>query len=85
MGRADNNPTFVQGGGYQNVAPLWNQVMRAMLQTMPRPEAFTPPGDGSVVQAQICPDTGTQPTPNCPSLRAEYFLANAPPPPATQH
>jgi membrane peptidoglycan carboxypeptidase len=84
MGRADNNPTFVQGGGYQNVAPLWNAVMVATLQTMPRPEAFTPPGDGSVVQAQICPDTGTQPTPNCPSLRAEYFLANAPPPPASQ-
>jgi membrane peptidoglycan carboxypeptidase len=84
MGRPDNNPTFVQGGGYQNVAPLWNQVMTTTLQTMPRPDAFTPPGDGSVVQAQICPDTGTQPTPNCPSLRAEFFVANQPPPPATQ-
>jgi membrane peptidoglycan carboxypeptidase len=84
LGRADNNPTFIQGGGYQNVAPLWNQVMTAALQTMPQPEAFNPPGDGSVVQAQICPDTGTLPTPNCTSLRAEYFLGNQPPPPASQ-
>jgi len=84
MGRPDNNPTFVQGGGYQNVAPLWNQVMTATLRTMPQPEGFAPPGDGSVVQTQICPDTGTQPTPNCSSLRTEFFLANQPPPPATQ-
>jgi hypothetical protein len=73
----------VQGGGYNVVAPLWNRIMSTAL-TGSRPEAFIPPSDGTVVQMQICPDTGTQPTSNCPSLRTELFLQSQPPPSADQ-
>ncbi|MBI5670221.1 MAG: transglycosylase domain-containing protein [Chloroflexi bacterium] len=82
LGRPDDAPTFVQGGGYAVVAPLWNEVMQATLRTMPAPQPFTNPG--GVVEVQICPLTGTLPTPNCPSLRNELFLANQPPLPAEQ-
>lgn len=82
LGRPDDGQTFVQGGGYAVVAPLWNEVMSATLRTMPAPQPFTNPG--GVVEVQICPLTGTQPTPNCPSLRNELFLGNQPPPSADQ-
>jgi membrane peptidoglycan carboxypeptidase len=84
LGRPDNNPTGVTGGGYRNVAPLWNQVMLAALGAAGRPEPFVPPQDGSVVQQQICADTGTLPAANCTSLRAELFIANQLPPGADQ-
>ena len=83
LGRPDDAATFVQGGGFNAVAPLWNEVMRATLQTLPRPEGFGAPSNGTVIQAQICADTGTLPPSNCTSQRSEYFLANQPPPPAT--
>jgi membrane peptidoglycan carboxypeptidase len=83
LGASDNaRPVFVQGGGYQNVAPMWNQIMVATLRTMPAPQPF--PNPGGVVQAQICADTGTQPTENCTSLRTELFVQNQLPPPADQ-
>ncbi len=84
MGRPDNNPTFVQGGGYNAVAPIWNQVMLATLRTMPAPSAFTVSSPGSVVEIQICGLTGTLPPPNCPALRNELFLASQQPPAADQ-
>jgi membrane peptidoglycan carboxypeptidase len=84
LGRPDNNPTNVQGGGYRNVAPLWNQVMLAALGTAGRPDPFVPPNDGSIIQQQICADTGTLAAANCTSLRGEYFIANQPPAGADQ-
>ncbi|HUN09908.1 MAG TPA: transglycosylase domain-containing protein [Aggregatilineales bacterium] len=84
LGRPDNNPTNVQGGGYRNVAPLWNQVMLAALGAAGRPDPFTPPVDGSIIQQQVCSDTGTLPPSNCTSLRTELFIANQPPPGADQ-
>jgi membrane peptidoglycan carboxypeptidase len=82
LGNHLDRPTFVQGGGFQNVAPLWNQVMQAALKTMPNPGAF--PNPGGLVQAQICADTGTLPPANCSSLRPEIFVQSEPPPGADQ-
>ncbi len=82
LGRPDNQPTFVQGGGYRNVAPLWNQVMTAALRTSPPPQPFTNPG--GVVEIQICAATGTLPPPGCRSLRTELFLQTQPPAGADQ-
>ncbi len=84
LGRPDDARTFVQGGGYNNVAPLWNEVMRAALGTMPRPEGFNAPTNGTVIQANICTDTGSLPPSTCRSVRPEFFLANQPPPGANQ-
>lgn len=84
LGRPDNAPTFVQGGGYNAVAPIWNQVMLATLRTMPAPAAFSVSSPGSVVEIQICALTGTLPPENCPALRRELFLASQQPPAADQ-
>jgi membrane peptidoglycan carboxypeptidase len=82
LGNHLDRPTFVQGGGFQNVAPLWNQVMQATLKTMPAAGPF--PNPGGLVQAQICADTGTLPPANCSSLRPEIFVQSEPPPGADQ-
>ncbi|MCC6614391.1 MAG: transglycosylase domain-containing protein [Anaerolineae bacterium] len=82
MGNLDNNPT--RGTTQTASVPVWNAVMRAALEGR-SPEAFANPG--GVVQGQICGDTGTlfdpNVNPNCTSLRAELFLENQQPPPAT--
>ncbi|MEZ4668908.1 MAG: hypothetical protein R3E39_13455 [Anaerolineae bacterium] len=82
LGRPDNNPTAVRDGGYGSAAPLWNKVMVATLQITGRPDSFpNPPG---LIQAQICPDTGTLPPPNCTALRTELFIQGQEPPAASQ-
>jgi membrane peptidoglycan carboxypeptidase len=84
LGRPDDRPTVAQNGGYTNAATLWNQVMVAALSEAGRPESFAAPANGSVIQTQICTDTGTAPPPNCTALRTEFFVASQPAPGADQ-
>ena len=82
MGNLNNDAT--RGTTQTASVPVWNTVMRAALEGR-APEPFTNPG--GVSQGQICGDTGTlydpSVNPNCTNLRAELFLDNQPPPPAT--
>lgn len=83
MGRHDNGRTSANTS--TTAIPVWNAVMRAALEGT-RPQAFQPPQ--GIVQAQICGDTGTLFDPsvngNCRNVRTEFFIQNAPPPPANQ-
>ena len=84
LGRNDDAPTV--NTTQLSAAPIWNAVMRIVLQST-QPGAFTVP-DG-VVQQQVCAETGTLfdanvTPPGCRSIRTEYFIANSPPPTASQ-
>ncbi|MCA9907542.1 MAG: transglycosylase domain-containing protein [Anaerolineae bacterium] len=82
MGNLNNDAT--RGTTQTASVPVWNTVMRAALEGR-APEPFTNPG--GISQGQICGDTGTlfdpNVNPNCTNLRAELFLDNQPPPPAS--
>jgi membrane peptidoglycan carboxypeptidase len=78
IGSVNNNPTFGTSG--LAAAPIWNTVMRETLRNVGRPPQFpTPQG---IIAQPVCIDTGTQPGPNCTSVRNEFFFQNQPPPPA---
>jgi membrane peptidoglycan carboxypeptidase len=83
LGTFDDSATFNTSGS-TTAAPLWNQVMIAALQGN-APEPFTLPGGGSVVNRQICSDTGAMPDQNCSQIVNEYFIASQPPPDANQN
>ncbi|MFO7321419.1 MAG: transglycosylase domain-containing protein [Chloroflexota bacterium] len=80
-GTVDNSPTNATTG--TAAIPIWNEVMRAALRFSP-PQPF--PDPGGITTLQICADTGTAYDPNqeCRTVRSELFLANQPPPPASQ-
>jgi membrane peptidoglycan carboxypeptidase len=80
LGTVENTPTF-NTTGFTAAAPVWNTIMRAALENNP-PTGFSAPGNGTVVNRQICRDTGTLPASNCANIANEIFAANRPPPPA---
>ncbi|MDW8298473.1 MAG: transglycosylase domain-containing protein [Anaerolineae bacterium] len=64
--------------GITGAAPIWNEVMTAILANTP-PQAFpVPPNVG---QAVICADFGTQDFEGCVTRRPELVFAPNPPPP----
>lgn len=84
IGRHDNGPTVNTSG--LAAAPIWNAVMSAGLAGT-NPAGFNAPQ--GIVQQQVCVETGTvydpnNVTPGCRSVRTEFFIASAPPEPATQ-
>jgi penicillin-binding protein 1C len=83
LGRNDNAPTLNTSG--LAAVPVWNAVLRSAISGSQVP-AFNNPG--GVSQQQVCTLTGTLYDPavpqGCGGVRAEFFLAAQPPPPATQ-
>lgn len=62
--------------GLTGAAPIWHEVMRALLQGRPdhpfeRPEGLT--------QVEICDLSGLLPTSACPHTRSEWFIAGTEP------
>lgn len=78
VGNADNSP-MVGVTGIDGAGPIWRDVM---LAAHPKghqtpPPAFTRPA--SVKEVTICAPSGLLPTPECPRLRREYFIAGTEP------
>jgi penicillin-binding protein 1C len=86
VGNNDNTPMSGAVSGVSGASPIWNKVMRAVLDKA-ETGAYDPDEDGhawpkqpdGVVGATICADTGGLPSedpgnPGCPT-RFEYFLA----------
>lgn len=78
-----NNETLKAGqSGYRQATPIWNSFMSSVLGRQ-APTAFQrPPG---VVEIEICADSGTLPTPDCPERRRELFSSAQGPLSADNH
>ncbi len=77
-GNTDNSPMAAGASGYQVAAPIWRAFLERTLagweyQDFPRP--------GGIVQVEVCSDSGTMPSPDCPADRRhwELFAADQPP------
>lgn len=85
VGTTDNEPMYNPSGyptfyltGYYGAAPLWNEIMEAAHANLPI-QPFQPPA--GLIQAEVCRDTGAQPSETCIGGRyVEIFANNAPPP-----
>jgi penicillin-binding protein 1C len=75
VGNANNSP-MVDVTGMTGAGPIFNGVMRRVLNRTPA-SAFPRP-DG-LVQANVCVPSGLLPTPLCPRVRREWFLSGTQP------
>lgn len=74
VGNADNTP--MQGvTGIDGAGPIWHDLMLAAHPTPP-PDFPRPSG---IVELSICAPSGLLPTPACPRLRREIFIAGTGP------
>ncbi len=65
--------------GIVGAAPIWNEVMTAILANVPPQNFPVPPNVG---QTTVCADFGTQDFEGCVTRRPELVFAPNPPPPA---
>ncbi len=79
VGNPDNTPMQAEASGAVVAAPIWHQFMRRAHEGLPV-VPFRRPAD--VVELEICADTGTLATPECPHRRLEVFKVDQPPPAA---
>ncbi len=69
VGNADNRP--MRGlSGLAGAAPIWHAIMERVLADTPVRDFVRPRG---VVEVEICADSGTIPSPDCPHRRRELF------------
>lgn len=85
LGTVDNTETF-NTSGYLAASPLWNQIMREVMNRRPPERDFQNPASApqGVVVRQVCVTTGalfdeTGAIP-CNNVRSEFVLNNQPPP-----
>ena len=62
--------------GLSGAAPIWNETMRNILQGQPDRPFIRPEG---LVQEKVCDLSGLLPTPACPHVRTEWFIAGTQP------
>ncbi len=75
VGNADNTP--MNGiGGSNGAGPIWNQFMERAHEGVAI-EDFTRPS--SIVELEVCADSGTIPSEVCPQRRTEVFYQPQPP------
>ncbi len=74
MGNADNTPMF-DVSGIDGAGPIWHDLMLPAHPSTPPP--FLRPTQ--IVETQICAPSGLLPTPECPRLRNERFIAGTAP------
>lgn len=82
VGNTDNEPLLEGASGYRVATPVWKQFMVAYhagreAQSFARPD--------TVVEIEICRDSGARITPECSNRRQEVFNTTQPPLPAEQH
>ena len=76
VGNNDNSPMSHVASGITGASPIWNKIMRSLLNPK-NPHAFAVPKD--VIVTKICSLTNTLPCPGCPSLKEEVFLKGSEP------
>ncbi len=75
LGNADNSP--MQGvSGVSGAGPIWHNVMERALEGVPVRDFIRPP---TIVEMEICADSGTIPSQLCPRRATEIFAQDRPP------
>jgi 1A family penicillin-binding protein len=75
VGNADNSP--MQGmSGVSGAGPIWRNVMERALEGTPVRDFIRPP---TIVETEICADSGTVPSQVCPRRTTEIFAQDQPP------
>lgn len=75
VGNADNTP-MLGVGGIDGAAPIWHDFMTVAHRGRP-PRAFVrPPG---LVEREVCLPSGLLPSPDCPQVGRELFIAGTEP------
>jgi 1A family penicillin-binding protein len=75
VGNADNSE--MQGvSGVSGAGPIWHNVMERALEGVPVRDFIRPP---TIVEMEICADSGTIPSQVCPRRATEIFAQDQPP------
>jgi 1A family penicillin-binding protein len=80
VGNADNSP-MRQVAGASGAAPIWHNFMKRAHEDWPEREFARP---DSIVEIEVCADSGAIPSPVCPRTRPEIFFVEQPPPGSKQ-
>ena len=76
VGNNDNTPMSYVASGITGASPIWNKIMRSLLDNAKSHLFALPPG---LVRVAICARTGTLPCSGCPSVREEVFVKGTEP------
>lgn len=76
VGNNDNTPMSYVASGITGASPIWNNVMRLLLDET-NPHVFSLPS--GLTKVQICATTGTLPCSGCPVVREEIFIIGTEP------
>ncbi len=82
VGNTSNAPLAEGASGYRVASPIWNQFMTGYLANR-QPINFSRPA--SVIEQNICADSGVAVTPTCPNRKTELFNINQLPLPSSNH
>ncbi|MEN8097447.1 MAG: transglycosylase domain-containing protein [Chloroflexota bacterium] len=83
VGNTDNSPMAPGASGYRIASPVWRSFMERVLSNMEVVDFARPAG---IVQTEICVDSGTIPSEDCPADRRKMELfANNQPPLSAEH
>jgi 1A family penicillin-binding protein len=75
VGNANNSP--MQGvSGVAGAGPIWHNVMERALEGVPVRDFVRPP---TIVEMEVCADSGTVPSQVCPRRKTEIFAQDQPP------
>ncbi len=75
VGNADNTP-MLNVSGLAGAGPIWHNFMERAHEGRPVHEFVRPP---TIVELEICADSGTLPSSVCPQRRIEIFFKDQPP------
>ncbi len=75
VGNTDRSP-MVNVSGLAGAAPIWHNFMERALEGQPAQD-FTRPD--TIVEMEVCADSGTLPSEACPARRKEIFFRDQPP------
>ncbi len=76
VGNNDNTPMSYVASGITGASPIWNKIMRSLLDEK-KNHLFALPDN--LVRVAICTRTGTLPCTGCPSVREEVFAKGSEP------
>ncbi len=75
VGNADNTP-MINVSGLAGAGPIWHNFMERAHEGLPVRDFTRPP---TIVELEICADSGTIPSPVCPQRKKEIFFKDQPP------
>ena len=75
VGNADNTP-MSEVGGSNGAGPIWHNFMERAHEGRPVRDFVRPP---TIIELEVCADSGTIPSEVCPQRRTEIFFKDQPP------